>query len=218
MEKLVMRNAALLLIMLGAVLAFGCKESKKSNGGVKTKTFYAVADTDVDEEFPYDNYGSSPTCILGVWNTYNTEVLLKWDLSSIPPDAEILQVKLVLDLVEVSNNVGTQFMFEVYRVLEDWSESAVTWNTRPTIATSPLACFSGPSGLGQFSVDLTQSQDFLSMVEDWIKNPQQNFGINIAPAWAGVAGQDDYMEFYSKEGGSAPALIIKYRLSGQRTQ
>jgi len=210
-----MRQVVMCLVMAVVLTgAIGCKGKKKTGGAQwveKTETFYAVADADIDEEFPDDNYGSDPTCAPGVWDTYYMVTLLKWDLSSIPQDAEVLEVELVLNIADVSNNVGTEFVFGVVRVLESWEESTVTWNTCPAVATSALAYFNGPSGLGQYSFDFSQVQDFVNMVQDWIKNPQQNFGMAIGPAWTGVAGQDDYMEFDSKEGGNAPALVIKYR-------
>ena len=209
-----MRKVVLLLIMLSAVLAFGCKEKKKSGEKwvEKTETFYAVADATVYEEptFANSNYGSEQTCEVGYDLGYLEGTFVKWDLSSIPTNAQILEVKIVLKISDVDNIVGNNFVFWVYKVGAPWDEATVTWNNMPSASFDPIDVFNGPSGTGHYEVDFTNSPDTVAMIEGWVKNPSNNHGIYIDPDWQASQG-DSHMEFSSKEGGNAPALIIKYR-------
>jgi len=203
-----MRKVVLLLIMLSAVLAFGCKEEKKSGEKwvEKTETFYAVADAYVSETLSSSNFGNLTMCSAGYNGGYEAATLIKWDLSSIPSNAEIVEARVELNITARSSGVDS-CKFGVYRLYTDWDESTVTYDDYVNVIYSLIDTFYGPSTTGP--CEICSSQSLISVVKEWVQDPSTNFGLSIEPKW--FSPPDEYINFSSREGGVAPKLVVKYR-------
>ncbi len=146
-----------------------------------------IADSYISDQFKNVNFGAHTPLIIGkdILNVVNNSTLLKFDLS-MHQDKPVSDVILRL---HVQNPLNINFHLEVYKALDDWEESTVTWN-------NPLPNGSWSNGPGQgFDpnpiVTLTANDNewiyiFINrdIVEYWINNPTKNYGIfikNISP-------------------------------------
>lgn len=100
--------------------------------------------------------------------------LIKFDLSSIPTNANITSAKLSLYYNPTSTTAGQAGTNASWlqRITSDWQENTVTWNTQPTVTTS------GEASLAQST---TSNQDYLdinvkNMVNHMVSNPATNYG------------------------------------------
>ena len=95
-----------------------------------TETVYASKDAHVYSRYPNNNYGDWTQMYCGIWNdgptAYHDEVYIHFSFSSISSGWD--DVRLCLDMEEVSKVL----YFDVYRTSGSWSESSITWNTRPS--------------------------------------------------------------------------------------
>ncbi len=113
--------------------------------------------------------------------------LLKFDLTGIiPSNAVVTSAALTLTVVQAPTT--TNLWFSLHKVLQDWSEGAVTWTNR----LSPPAPWSTPGGSPpqDYSSSVSQSNlitgletftfasnpDMVADVKDWVSSPANNFG------------------------------------------
>jgi hypothetical protein len=127
-----------------------------------------VADTEISAAAPAASNGSSVYLDAG----HGSTTLLQFDLSLLPSGTTAANVsRAVLQLYV--DRVTTPGVIEIAPVLGAWGESTVTYNTAPPIA-SPLAQLT-VSQAGEFvAVDVT------SLVQGWLNNPVQNFGLALS--------------------------------------
>ena len=65
----------------------------------------------------------------GIWEV---DSLVRFDISSIPPDTTITSATLNLYYFDWWDNNPAGRPLTCYRIASDWDESTVTWDTRPT--------------------------------------------------------------------------------------
>jgi len=166
-----------------------------------TITIYPSDDTYVCADDATGNYGNSSRLKVGKNNgddQYEKIAYLKFDLSSIPDGAVIISATLKLyDETSVSINI------KVYRVAEDWSESDINWNNKPSFDESYTYASVNSGGSGSwFEADITE------LVEEWLNGTYNNYGVALrAPS------SNAYDQFYSKEDSDSskhPRLVIEY--------
>ncbi len=89
--------------------------------------FPPTHDSYVDNSSPDKNYGSEDRIGVGSSSGYANRIFVKFDLSSVPEDANITQAELYLFS---SSSTGPEV--RVHRVDNDnWSEDTITWNNKP---------------------------------------------------------------------------------------
>ena len=135
-------------------------------------TFYPTDDTMIAMNAPDNNYGSSET--MTVRNRYGYEghpdywerdLLIRFDLSSIPPDTQISSATLHLYYYKWWDNDPAGRSLTCYRATSDWDEATVTWNTQPTRASDPSAAAIVPHQPGAWMTwDLTD--DVQAFIDD----------------------------------------------------
>jgi len=133
--------------------------------------------------------------------TYSWVSFVKFDLSSLPDDAEVLDAEISLYLT-ASPDEGS--LVKMYPIRQYWSENSVTWNTRPSYKD-----FTKTRGLIDtinISTKGWKDWDATSVVEDWLDGSRTNYG---------VAFETDYNipRFRSDESSYEPSLYILYRSS-----
>lgn len=142
---------------------------------------------------------------LYVSTNYDERSFLKFNLSSIPPDAVIINA--TLKLYRYQGNGNDTFCIE--RVLGDWNETSITYNTMPS--TSPYACYDIPSGEGIWDIF-----DITSLVQGWVNGSWPNYGLMLKDP----SSDSIHHRYYSKDYSNSsywPVLEIWYEASTTTT-
>jgi hypothetical protein len=179
-----------------------------------------IADTYIDQSSPNKNNGEASINILVQWTgTSAYRILIKFDLSSIPPGSIITDASLSLHSGGSSGS-GTR-TFTVYRVSKSWVEgngpgtdtTGATWidtdKSVPTSWSTPGADFVSE---GASSADLTlgfgrQYFTVTDIVAAWITDGQPNYGFLIKVDNEAGAGAGFY--FRPREFGSTYMPILQ---------
>ena len=135
--------------------------------------------------FPTINNGSAT--FISIDNNLETVGVIKFDLSAIPSNATITSAKIFLTCSTGTTGVTTQ----LHRLLRDWTENGVNWNTTDgSIAWGTAGAKSTVSDydstlLGTLtwtSVNDTIEADITALVvEDWINGTNPNYGFRLSP-------------------------------------
>ncbi len=102
------------------------------------------------------------------------DALIKFDISSIPPDAVIYYATLELYFYDWDMNNPAGRDINLYRATSDWEEETVTWNTQPSYASLPTTYSTVPSSTGVW-----MEWDVTSDVLDFISGSSVNYGWKI---------------------------------------
>ncbi len=133
------------------------------------------ADTYIDSQNPNTAYGGSLTMHI----TPNSSGLLRFvSVNSALPtgttSSQIAKANLQIWVTaETLNNTGS---LEVYELTSPFVANTVTYNTRPTTASSPATVVSAAALSRYLEIDIT------SLVKKWVANSGTNNGIEIRPS------------------------------------
>jgi len=130
--------------------------------------------------------------------TYKMVSFVKFDLSSLPEDTNVLEAEIRLYLTAAPYSSAT---VKMYPIRQTWSETSVTWNTKPSYKD-----FTKTQGLIDTITISTagwKEWDAVSVVEDWLDGTRTNYG---------VAFETEYSipRFRSDESSYKPRLWILY--------
>jgi len=114
-------------------------------------------DSYTSSQQPNNNYGNS-IYVMGGWADEYT--FAQYDVSAIPNDAVIY--KAIYSTYHAFTNVAGK-TYEIYRVLDDWTELGVTYNSRPTVDPVSHASLVFPGGTNAW-----RSWNITTLVEAWI--------------------------------------------------
>jgi hypothetical protein len=151
-------------------------------------TICAVADAELDEASPNGNLGFGSELRVGYGQgqnePYANRVLLRFDLSFIPPDAEINSATLEMGMKTADG--ATPVEVAVYPLLDPWDESVVTWATQPMADTQEAARRSL-----DLAVPIAHGWDVRELVQDWVEGVRDNHGVLVRgpespPSWSRV--------------------------------
>lgn len=171
---------------------------------INTVTLQASGDTYIYEKSSNRdrNYGTASTMYVGSKAPENMRSLVKFDVSSIPPDSAIISATLQLNAKSVPASTRN---YLINRVLASWGELSVTWNNKPAAASSPTSSANTPSSPGWMEWDI--ASDIQAFV-----NGNPNYGWQISDA--NENSPTKYKtEFHTLESTSAtlrPMLVIQY--------
>jgi len=119
--------------------------------------------------------------------------LLKFELSGLPPVSTINSASLNLYMYRNETSV-TGSHIAVFRLLNNWSQSNVTWNTQPPFNPSPFSPtwdgyipVNSSTPLGPISIDITD------LVRGWFDGSIANNGLVLV----GNETQNSLVGFYS---------------------
>lgn len=175
-----------------------------------------VRDTFIDKYAPATNMeGQSQVAIRPYRDDQGRATLLRFDLSRLPANATVLDAALTLHVNDRSNING--IYVGAYRMLRPWSVTETTW-----LSATQTALWAEPGALGAAD-HLADAADALaidtvntwytftipSLVQAWLDNPGQNYGIILQGASGGAveyrfsaseAPREDYR----------PSLTVRY--------
>lgn len=97
--------------------------------GSTTVTLYPIADSYVDSANPNSNYGDSTSLLTKLNSRY---AYIMFDLSEIPPDANIISATLKVHLSDIGGYTGS--IGAHYCPDDSWTELGITWNNKPDFA------------------------------------------------------------------------------------
>lgn len=173
------KSVSLIIILLASTVTWNSNVWAQT-----TVTLTATGDATIAEVDPGTNFGDSGDGLLadnvvtgGTQGTFDPDDsgeeyngLIKFDLSSIPENASITSATLKLRASNKSNENGQTI--SVKPVSESWSESGVTWNSRPSYA-SEVSSYS--AACWNCELDVT------SLVSDWKAGSRGNYGLSLDP-------------------------------------
>lgn len=103
---------------------------------------------------------------------------IEFDLSTLDPATTVSDVQL--ELFMFSQNGWMDYNYSVMQVLGPWVEETLTWDNQAAFDPVAVTSFSGSSWQG--AVNSWHSITGLgTLVQFWIANPAQNFGLFIKP-------------------------------------
>jgi hypothetical protein len=144
---------------------------------------------------------------------------VRFDLSSIPPNANITAAQLELD-VTGADRTGNR-MEGVRQALTEWGETTATFNTRNGVESWAAGTFSsldyGTTLLGTLDPSTTglkivNTPDLLSLVQSWVNGGADNFGLALIGI-AGAPGEDNNVQYATREDGTVtnrPVLRVTW--------
>ena len=199
------------MIFLGAVSTI--TPYKIVEAASTTISLNPTDDTKIRMKSPDNNYGDHT--LIDVRNRYGSDahpdywehdVLIKFDMSSISSDKTVISatLKLYYDRYGDSNPSGRSF--NLHKIIQNWDENSVTWNTRPNHDNLTLSSSIVPGSTGTW-----MSWDVTSDVQNIITGSSNNYGWIIMDEQAYGHLNIPTADFRSKEyGTNIPYLEITY--------
>jgi len=150
-------------------------------------TYAGTADTNLEAVAPTQTYGTATDLEADGVDVGDDAValLIRWDVSIIPSDAEILDARLVIFPRSTTSASDT---YQVYAMLRAWEEMEATWLEAETgspwevegclgdldhdhVVLGTVAENASPT------IVMDATPDFLETVRHWVASPSENFGI-----------------------------------------
>ena len=194
--------SGILVLYLGATWYIaGAKAATSLIPSSPNATFYAVADSYVNQNAPNTNYGSNTSLAVRKDEFLQEDfALLRFDLSSIPVGSVVTSATLNLRLSLANTDPGDP-RISIYWVVGDWSENAVTWNNKPSTVLTGHYLDVPPTYT-------THTWTITDMVQCWVDR-------EVLCTDASLAVRANYnnsfvRDFYSREGTYRPYLSITF--------
>jgi len=172
-------------------------------------TFYAGADTFISQGSAESNYGFDEVMFAGYDDYYDPDLqvvrgLLKFDLSAIPANTPIDSAVLRVYYMGYWDFADHPRTVTAYRIGSNWTETGVTWNTRPSFAES----------YGSVEIVANASWryvllDVTALVQAWVNGSYPNYGVMLrGPEASG--GDSSWREFNTRHTTNDPQLLVTY--------
>jgi hypothetical protein len=131
--------------------------------------------------------------------------LIRFDLSSLPSSAQILEANLSVYYHSWVDNYQAVRILTFHRVTSPWQASEVTWYSQPSAseAFGSLVLPADMNHWGYHEIDITL------LTQEWQSFPSENYGILIRSGES--RGEHFYRSFWSREGEHPPKIVIVYR-------
>ena len=196
-----------------------CRETQSFQDGVYPNLSYAgTRDTYISEENPNNNYGNSGTLLVDgddpPSSGQDKSVLLKWNVSSIPPGSTIISASITIHVTDPTDDP-----YKIYELKRDWVENEATWNDYSSGNSWQSPGANGANdrdstvlgtvvstSIGYYTINL--NTDGIAMIQSWTDNAPTNHGVIIADA-----SENNGLDFDSSEASTAikrPRLTIEY--------
>jgi photosystem II stability/assembly factor-like uncharacterized protein len=137
---------------------------------------YPNADATVIEGAAGYNFGSTSDMWVGYDHcepAARARSLVKFDTSAIPPGTSISQARLSIYLVNCCDIGERTHRVIAYNVTGNWSESSVTWNSKPGYGAEYGSVWVPSRTWGRYQIDVT------SLVRGWVNGTITNRGLML---------------------------------------
>ena len=164
-------------------------------------------DTTIDTRVRTRNYGSDGYIYFGRTDYGHTyRALLKFDVSSIPSNAIVIDASLSLYLYGSLDNVTNTFA--AYNITQNWDELSVTWDTQPNYdpaTESGVQTYDRIIGWRTFTIT--------NIVAAWVNGTKPNYGVMLKATNEGAFGAFGYVASENTSSPqNRPKLTITYNL------
>jgi hypothetical protein len=151
------------------------------------------------------NFGSSTQMRFNYYSSYNSELLLKFDIASLPISS-LNSATLSVRTKSTDAGVGTM-TYRVGKITSAWDENTATWNNRPS-RTGTYASTNVP-------INAWANWSVTSLVNEWLSGTTNNgFSIYRASSTGVASGSQWYRMGYSSDYTANPAyrpkLVVTY--------
>src|SRR5690349_13988672 len=143
-------GAAFLLVVAVAATALGATVATAPTAGAATTTLVPVADALVNQSTPTTRSGTSGQLVADASPVIQS--FLRFDLRSL---ASLQSAKLRLHVADISNGGSPSGGRVASSTNTTWSETTVTWNTRPSINGATLTTLGAVTRNTWVEVDVT---------------------------------------------------------------
>jgi hypothetical protein len=193
----------LMILLILAVLLNYSSENQE------TIYLYPTDDTTIHQNSATTNGGLSETMTLrneyGASYGWSRDILIKFDLSPIGSDKTVNSAKLKLYYYKNKDNSPVNNTLCVYKIISDWEENSVTWNTKPQNESNCIAYCFVPALIENWI-----EWDVTSEIEKISKDESPNYGWRISDETYWGSYNIPITYFYSKESTNyVPYLEIK---------
>jgi hypothetical protein len=154
----------------------------------QVKTSTAVPSTTIKSKAATTNFSAQKSCVAKRLGNDIEECLLRWDVSSIPPDRKVAAVQILTS--KLAAGKGGRYTF--YPAKVDWIKQQAIWKNRTTALpwTAPGALSGSDVGAGFSSLIVSGASTFINpepeaaqqTVQGWVKDPASNKGVLVAPS------------------------------------
>lgn len=153
-------------------------------------------DTYISEYVPGSNYGGNSTVLFGGLPYPNSDlnILLEYDVSSIPSDATVSEVRLTFERVSGTASLPAA----VRRNISSWSQNTATWNS------TSFGILVGSTTIdGSNSYPVAEVPALVATVQGWVDGSYSNHGLMLE-----ALGTTSQLSFRSLEGSGNPIRLV----------
>jgi hypothetical protein len=200
-----------------------------ASGGQVTEEFGDATGTDhpgtIEDTFTDSGTGDDNKSTHITLNTYNwpadtvaNTTIIKWDLSSIPTDATVIDATLYLYQVDTGGDAS--YDIPVHKIVNvNPVISACTWNTYDGTNSWTGGADGGQSDIAAAedtqAVNTTNNEyktwSVTNMVQDWVSTPSSNYGMLVnSDAVASVNSHRFFASTEVVDASTRPKLIVTY--------
>jgi hypothetical protein len=179
------------------------------------QTLTSTADASVLQGYPDENFGGvwivpgldEPLGMM--WTGYDVYLepnagiarsLVKFNVSGLPSGVEVTKATLRVYLNVSYDAPGNFHTVTAYRATSGWTESGVTWNTKPAFAEAYGSKSIPHAAWGEHDIDVT------GLVKGWIDGSFANHGIMLR----GEESSTTWRAFATREEATPPLLVVDY--------
>ena len=179
------------------------------NGVTPDNNYLGSIDTYIASGVPTNNFGTAATLLADGEDGSNGELaaLIKWDVSDIPSDATITEVRIELEVSNTSS--GT---YNLYDPGKTWNEYNVNWNSiDPYTNRGQIVGKFSPFSTGNYPITLNSAG--IALVQNWV-NGLANNGVLLM-----TDGSNDGVDIRSSDyndNALRPKLTITYNSASGR--
>jgi hypothetical protein len=161
-------------------------------------------DSGIESLYPNNNYGNLTYCAVGNNATTIVRTYIKFDLSTVPGDAVVVDADL--KLYQWGTFGTANFTIALYNVTSAWDESTITWNLQPTCSID-----------AEITSDITaaiawKSWDIDTLVQTWLDGSITNYGVVLKDTDEASVNTLAYFwtSDYTADTTKRPELVIYY--------
>jgi hypothetical protein len=129
-------------------------------------SYLGTQDSYIRQSNPTNNYGASTTLYFSTEASDAYNAFIKFDTASVPSTADLVEAQLTISL----SNYSGAYEISIWKCLQAWDESLITWNTAPTVGYIATTTVNSSSLVMALEIN---------MVKAWLENPTSNYGIRI---------------------------------------
>ncbi|MFC1768800.1 Ig-like domain-containing protein [Nanoarchaeota archaeon] len=166
-------------------------------------------DTFIDEKTPTTNYGTNANLNVDPRTGKTKRAMITWNLSDVPAGVVIESAIMELYLL---TDAGAALNTDVVRITQSWSETGVTWNTRPTFDATVYDTILVGGTLGWYSWNIT------TLVTEWYNGTYTNLGLYVKPTTENAGNANDEKTFYSSDEATLTTLRPKLNITWSEYQ